>query len=161
MADPFQLLFVPGGGGVGSGESFSCLTLARAARARWPSARVGFLLGEAHADVGFADFEVCRIAGRLSRNDTAVLEHLRATRPDVVLFDNRFVDGSSSPISRRDEGGNTFQWRQLESGDAHEVRKNFFRGEELRALCAPLGPDLLLRQWRYYWAVRFTVGEAA
>src|SRR5262245_55360490 len=43
----------------------------------------------------------------------------------VVLLDNRFVDGSSTPISRRDDDGNTYQQRTLDDGSAHEVLKNF------------------------------------
>ena len=43
----------------------------------------------------------------------------------VVMLDNRFVQGSSTPISRRDDAGNTYQQRPLDDGSAHEVLKNF------------------------------------
>jgi len=43
----------------------------------------------------------------------------------VVLLDNCFVPGSSTPIHRRDADGNTYQWRHLDDGSTHEVVKNF------------------------------------
>lgn len=43
----------------------------------------------------------------------------------LIFMDNRFVAGSSTPISRSDEEGNTYQWRPLQAGTRHEVVKNF------------------------------------
>ena len=43
------MLFVPGGGRTGIGESARTLILADAARARWPDSRIGFITGEDHA----------------------------------------------------------------------------------------------------------------
>jgi hypothetical protein len=43
----------------------------------------------------------------------------------VVFLDNSFVQTSSTPISRCDEQGNTYQQRTLDDGSVHEVLKNF------------------------------------
>jgi ubiquinone/menaquinone biosynthesis C-methylase UbiE len=43
----------------------------------------------------------------------------------VVVLDNKYVEGSNSPITRTDAEGNTYQRRQLERGTTHEVLKNF------------------------------------
>src|SRR5436190_5113600 len=43
----------------------------------------------------------------------------------VVIMDNSFVRGSSTPIDETDEHGNTFQTRKLEDGTTHRVLKNF------------------------------------
>jgi demethylmenaquinone methyltransferase/2-methoxy-6-polyprenyl-1,4-benzoquinol methylase len=75
----------------------------------------------------------------------------------VVLLDNRFVEGSSTALSRRDDDGNTFQVRRLESGAEHEVRKNFFEEAELRELLRPTAEDLHVRISDCYWAVRYSV----
>jgi len=74
----------------------------------------------------------------------------------VVLFDNRFVAGSSTPVSRRDDDGNTFQVRRLASGEETEIRKNFLEEPELRALLAAT-VDPQFRISEFYWAVCYTV----
>jgi demethylmenaquinone methyltransferase/2-methoxy-6-polyprenyl-1,4-benzoquinol methylase len=43
----------------------------------------------------------------------------------VVFMDNRYVEGSSTPLSRTDAEGNTYQLRTLDNGETHEVLKNF------------------------------------
>lgn len=43
--------------------------------------------------------------------------HGRLYKGSLVLFaDNQYVEGSSTPISRTDGGGNTYQMRTLKSG---------------------------------------------
>ena len=51
----------------------------------------------------------------------------------VAFMDNRYVEGSSTPISRKDADGNTYQTRRLADGSSHEVLKNFPTPQELRA----------------------------
>jgi hypothetical protein len=65
----------------------------------------------------------------------------------VVLLDNSFVQTSSTPISRRDEAGNTYQLRTLDDGSVHEVLKNFPTPEA--SASAMLGPRA--RQVRNGW----------
>jgi hypothetical protein len=48
----------------------------------------------------------------------------------VVIMDNRFVQGSNTPISRRDEFGNTYQFRSLSDGTSYEILKNFPKKED-------------------------------
>lgn len=43
----------------------------------------------------------------------------------VVLIDNLYVPGSSTPISHTDKHGNTYQMRLLSDGSKHLVLKNF------------------------------------
>ena len=50
-----------------------------------------------------------------------------------MFLDNNYVEGSSTPIARRDSDGNTFQKRTLEDGAEFEVLKNFPTGTELCA----------------------------
>lgn len=49
----------------------------------------------------------------------------------IVMIDNQYVHGSSTPISRRDAEGNTYQLRRLEDGSEHEVLKNFPSDEDI------------------------------
>ena len=75
----------------------------------------------------------------------------------VVLFDNHYVEGNSSPISRTDAEGNTYQIRRLKDGSLHEIVKNFPGEEDLRRQAGARARDLVFRQWTYYWMARYTV----
>ena len=70
----------------------------------------------------------------------------------VVLMDNRYVEGSSTPISEIDADGNTYQMRQLADGAPVRVLKNFPTEDELRAFL-PGSLDLELLQ--YYWLAEY------
>ena len=74
-----------------------------------------------------------------------------------MLLDNRYVEGSSSPISEQDEDGNTYQTRKLADGSTHRVLKNFPAEPELKALVAESGRSAKLRYWQYYWAFEYSV----
>jgi len=75
----------------------------------------------------------------------------------VVMLDNRYVPGSSTPISRQDEAGNTYQDRPLDDGSVHEVLKNFPTPEQAFAM---LGPRARAPQWTahtHYWVLSYTL----
>lgn len=74
----------------------------------------------------------------------------------VVMLDNRFVATSSTPISRRDDAGNTYQQRTLDDGSTHEVLKNFPDEAALRALLAARARGLAWTLWEHYWAATWT-----
>jgi len=73
----------------------------------------------------------------------------------VVMIDNAYVEGSSTPISRRDRHGNTFQIRQLQDGSEHEVLKNFPSSSELRSRLHAHANYVRVTQLDYYWMVRY------
>jgi len=73
----------------------------------------------------------------------------------VVMLDNRYVPTSSTPISRQDEAGNTFQQRTLDDGSVHEVLKNFPSFAEAGA---QLGPRACSPEWKayeHYWVLSY------
>lgn len=72
----------------------------------------------------------------------------------VVMLDNAYVAGSSTPISRRDAEGNTYQQRQLDDGSTHEVLKNFPRFEDMAQLL-PTALELRWHDFHHYWAVTY------
>ncbi len=74
---------------------------------------------------------------------------------EVLFLDNKYVTGSSTPISRKDEAGNTFQTRTLNSGEQFEVLKNFPDAEELKLLVEEIGTDFEWIDFQYYWMVKF------
>ncbi len=78
----------------------------------------------------------------------------------VVMFDNRFVAGSSTPIAFTDDRGNTYQDRILTDGSRHRVLKNFPTDVELRATIArtAIAPQVI--ELEYYWLASWRVGTA-
>ena len=78
----------------------------------------------------------------------------------LVFVDNRFVAGSSTPISRSDNANNTYQGRQLEDGAAHEVLKNFPNRAELLALVEPYAREVELVEFKYFWCLSYKLNVA-
>jgi ubiquinone/menaquinone biosynthesis C-methylase UbiE len=76
----------------------------------------------------------------------------------VVFIDNVYAEGSSTPISRTDDHGNTFQTRRLADGSTHEVLKNFPSESELRTVIEGLGSDIQTDFLRYYWIASYRIG---
>ncbi len=77
----------------------------------------------------------------------------------VILLDNQYVEGSSSPITEADSDGNTYQTRQLKDGSMHRVLKNFPTEEELQSSLIGIGAGGVLTKWRYFWAFEYAAGE--
>jgi ubiquinone/menaquinone biosynthesis C-methylase UbiE len=69
----------------------------------------------------------------------------------VLILDNTFAEGSSTPVSRRDNEGNTYQIRHLASGETHEVLKNYPAADELAAALRDVAREAHLESLRYYW----------
>ncbi len=75
----------------------------------------------------------------------------------VVMLDNRFVQGQSTPISRRDAEGNTYQLRELDDGSVHEVLKNFPRAEDAIAALGPKARDARWITHEHYWILSYAL----
>jgi demethylmenaquinone methyltransferase/2-methoxy-6-polyprenyl-1,4-benzoquinol methylase len=73
----------------------------------------------------------------------------------VVMLDNSFVPHSSTPISRQDEAGNTYQQRSLDDGSSHEVLKNFPTPGQAIAMLGPQVRNAQWQQWPHYWALSY------
>ena len=75
----------------------------------------------------------------------------------VVLFDNLYIDGSSTPVAERDADGNTYQLRKLADGSENRVLKNFPSESDLRAALSPHAMRFSYRALEYYWLVEYDV----
>jgi demethylmenaquinone methyltransferase/2-methoxy-6-polyprenyl-1,4-benzoquinol methylase len=75
----------------------------------------------------------------------------------VGILDNTFAPGSSTPISRTDSDGNTYQMRTLVNGEPHEVLKNFPTAAELTEAIRPVAREAHLEALTYYWLLVFTL----
>lgn len=74
----------------------------------------------------------------------------------VLLMDNLYVEGNSTPISERDAQGNTYQLRPLADGSSSRVLKNFPGEADLRAALAPHARELSYRALEYYWLLEYS-----
>ncbi len=73
----------------------------------------------------------------------------------VVHLDNSFVQTSSTPITRRDGEGNTYQLRTLDDGSTHEVLKNFPSFDQARALLGPRAHSAVWHDHVHYWLLEY------
>ena len=73
----------------------------------------------------------------------------------VIFSDNNFVEGSSTPIYKTDESGNIYQKRKLINGSEYSIIKNFPSEEELLSLIKPVGTNIEITSFVYYWGVKF------
>jgi ubiquinone/menaquinone biosynthesis C-methylase UbiE len=135
------------------------------AKSRVPQDKVTFAVGDAYElprhtakfDAAFAGFWFSHVPKQRQSVFLAGLNALLRPGARVVLLDNRYVEGSSSPISEHDDDGNTYQTRKLADGSTHRVLKNFPAEQELKALVAESGRDARLKYWQYYWAFEYFV----
>jgi demethylmenaquinone methyltransferase/2-methoxy-6-polyprenyl-1,4-benzoquinol methylase len=76
----------------------------------------------------------------------------------AVFFDNRYVEGSSSPVSYRDRYGNSHQERRLERGEVFSIIKNFPSPTDIAKSARRVGTDVRVEELEYFWLLRFTFG---
>jgi 2-polyprenyl-3-methyl-5-hydroxy-6-metoxy-1,4-benzoquinol methylase len=109
-------------------------------------------------DAALAGFWWSHVALR-DRTRFLVGLHRRLSRPArVMLFDNRYVEGSSTPISRVDLEGNTYQVRHLTDGTTHEIIKNFPTSEEIRGALAASGAETVeIAETTHFWSASYSL----
>ncbi len=138
-------------------------TLAIARAKGLPRERVSFELADAFDppshlrdfDGAFAGFWWSHLKTAECRRFLAALHRCLRPGATVVFVDNLYVEGSSTPIDRADDEGNTYQRRTLADGTEHMVLKNFPTELELVAQV-----DGIATRWRYtaldyYWVFAY------
>jgi demethylmenaquinone methyltransferase/2-methoxy-6-polyprenyl-1,4-benzoquinol methylase len=73
----------------------------------------------------------------------------------IAFLDNRYVPGSSTPVSRHDTEGNAYQLRKLEDGSSHEVLKNFPTESELIQRASHYGWGAHVDLFEHYWLLTY------
>jgi len=113
--------------------------------------------GDRTFDAAFAGFWWSHIP--LDRIDAFLQGLHRVLKPGarVMVLDNRFVAGSSTPVSQPDAQGNTYQTRTLSDGSTHRVLKNFPSREALLAAVGPYAQTVEHRHWPYFWALVYSL----
>ena len=75
----------------------------------------------------------------------------------IVFCDNLYVERSSTPLSRRDDDGNTYQRRVLSDGRHFEVLKNFPSEQVFRKLVGSRAKNLQFRSFDYFWCAWYDI----
>jgi ubiquinone/menaquinone biosynthesis C-methylase UbiE len=112
-----------------------------------------YALGEelGQFDAAFVGFWISHVARADRGRFFASLHRRLLPGARVVMIDNRFVEGSSTPIELRDAAGDTWQLRALADGSTHRVLKNFPRLDEL---LEPVTRHAAATHWwqtEYFW----------
>jgi 2-polyprenyl-3-methyl-5-hydroxy-6-metoxy-1,4-benzoquinol methylase len=135
------------------------LALARAKAL--PTDKVRFGLADAYAldaslgrfDGAFAGFWWSHVPrGRLHEFFASLHARLEPGAA-VILLDNRYVEGSSTPIMGFDAEGNSYQLRRMGDGSQVRVLKNFPSEDSLRADLAPA--PVCFQALDYYWLAHY------
>lgn len=84
----------------------------------------------------------------------AFLQQLRRLLgPDcvLVLVDNSYIEGDSTPISRTDADGNTWSFRPQQDGSRVEIVKNFPSDSALKKRFAGHAREVRITRLQYFW----------
>jgi ubiquinone/menaquinone biosynthesis C-methylase UbiE len=138
------------------------------AKSRVATGIVEFVIGDAYAppsglsgfEAAFAGFWFSHVPRARQSEFLLALKAVLGVGARVVILDNRFIEGSSSPIAEQDADGNTYQIRSLRDGTTYRVLKNFPSEAELQLLAGGIGGEVRFTQWNYYWAIEFVVNQA-
>ena len=144
---------------------FSDETLQVARAKAYPKGNVVFQQGDAYALPAWPERFSASYAGfwwshvPLERLDAflAGLHARLAPEARVAFMDNLYVEGSSTPLARKDAAGNTYQERRLADGSRHEVLKNFPEPGELEARLGRAGTEVKVTRYEYYWLATYRI----
>ncbi len=106
-------------------------------------------------DAGFAGFWWSHIPRARLRSFLSNIHSALSPGARVVFMDNVYVEGSSTPIARVDDHGDTYQMRRLDDGSRHEVLKNFPTESALRATMEGLAAEVRVELLEYYWILSY------
>lgn len=135
------------------------------ARHRVPEAHVQWLIGDAYQipmpqplfDAAFAGFWFSHVPKAQQRSFLEGLNQVLQKGSRVILLDNLYVPGNSTPLSETDAEGNTYQNRPLADGSMHRVLKNYPGEQDMLACVQGLAVEPVYKTWQYFWAFEYTV----
>jgi demethylmenaquinone methyltransferase/2-methoxy-6-polyprenyl-1,4-benzoquinol methylase len=108
-------------------------------------------IGRKDFDAGFAGLWFSHVPVSRRAEWLAQLHDRLQPGARVVLMDNRYVEGDSTPVTRFDTEGNGYQLRSLSDGSQHEVMKNFPTAAEFEGLLE--GRSFEFRELDYFWTL--------
>ena len=73
----------------------------------------------------------------------------------IVFMDNNYIEGSSLPVTEKDDLGNTYQTRTLENRTTHKILKNFPAEIFIRQLLKDKATEINFINLQYYWILKY------
>jgi len=105
----------------------------------------------------FAGFWISHILKEKMEQFTGNLHQSLSGGSRVCFIDNKYVEGSSTKISKRDCDGNTYQIRTLKNGESSEVVKNYPDKNELISYINKHGRNINYLETDYYWILQYEI----
>lgn len=135
------------------------------AQGRPNNERAQWLVGDAYAlpvssepyDAAFAGFWFSHVPLKRQKEFFLGLNKTLKSGARVVMLDNLYVEGNSTPLTKPDLEGNTYQIRKLDDGSSHQVLKNYPNEFDLCELVAPFAEQSTFTTWQYYWAFEYVL----
>jgi SAM-dependent methyltransferase len=133
-----------------------------------PASQIEFRQGDAYAlhavpgsfDAGLANFWFSHVPkARIDEFLRGFRDRLGNGAP-VLMADNVYVAGLGGEFVSRWGCEDTFKLRELEDGSKHEVLKNYYDADQLRAIFGPRSSDLKIHVGTCFWWVRYLVSDA-
>jgi len=91
-------------------------------------------------------------------NDFINVFHSRLQHGALVIFiDSYYIAGSSIPICRIDNDGNTYQIRKLQDGREYEILKNFPTRQTFEEILGKRVKNLKIEFLTYFWIVTYNI----
>ncbi|MGI9024892.1 MAG: class I SAM-dependent methyltransferase, partial [Burkholderiaceae bacterium] len=148
---------------IGVDANEAALALARDKRLRTSTAAAQFVQGDAYGldaslgrfDAAFVGFFWSHVPHRQLARFIESLHARLVPAARVLILDNAYVEGNSTPIAFVDMDGNAWQERLLSDGTKHRVLKNFPGRDTLIDQLARQAP--FTHWWRldYYWLFEY------
>jgi demethylmenaquinone methyltransferase/2-methoxy-6-polyprenyl-1,4-benzoquinol methylase len=135
------------------------------AQARPNNKHAQWLVGDAYAlpaphepfDAAFAGFWFSHVPLARQQEFLLGLNKTLQSGARVVMLDNLYVEGNSTPLTTPDSEGDTYQIRKLADGSSHRVLKNYPKEFDLCELVASFGEQPTYTTWQYYWAFEYVL----
>lgn len=130
-----------------------------------PSNKVIFIQDDVYAlnkiqgnfSAGFAGFWWSHILKSKLKQFIRLFHSKLQSNALILFIDNRRVKRSSTPISRMDIHGNTYQIRKLEDGREYEILKNFPTKKEIRDILGNEVKNLKIKFLKYFWIISYNI----
>ena len=130
-----------------------------------PSNKVAFIQDDVYVlkkihgnfSAGFAGFWWSHISKSKLKKFITLFHSKLQSNALIIFIDNRRVKRSSTPISKMDIHGNTYQIRKLEDGREYEILKNFPSKREIRDIVGNEVKNLKIQLLKYFWIVSYNI----
>lgn len=77
----------------------------------------------------------------------------------LLMIDQLYVEGVTSPVSREDRWGNQYTIRKLRDGSTYEIVKNFPRPGELEETFKEMCKNISVLRLQHFWALSAQVRD--